>query len=200
LYGYTTFGKWEKILNEPEPAAEHLYPRGVWHYARGMAFNANDKLIEAENELKKLDQLRNKKEVEDLLIWGINSSGLLLNIGHEVLAGEIAAKKKNYTLAVKHLKKAVELEGTLRYDEPPTWFYPVRQNLGAVLIEAGEFEEAEKTFIEDLEDIPENGWALYGLYQALSFQNKLKEADEVKRRFDEAWKYADIELKASRIL
>jgi tetratricopeptide (TPR) repeat protein len=125
---------------------------------------------------------------------------LLLKIAYEVLAGEIAAKHKYYDKAISHLKKGVELESTLRYDEPPTWFYPVRQNLGAVLIEAGEFAEAEKIYLEDLEDIPENGWALYGLYQALSFQNKFKEAEDVKKRFEEAWKYADIELKSSRIM
>ncbi len=200
LYGYVTFGKWNKILDEPEPAKERLYPRGVWHYARGMAFVANGKLDDAKTELVKLDSLRNKKEVEELIIWGINSSGLLLKIAYEVLAGEIAAKNKNYERAISHLKKGVELESALRYDEPPTWFYPVRQNLGAVLIEAGEFEKAEKVYREDLVEIPENGWALYGLYQALSFQNKFKEAEEVKLRFDEAWKNADIVLKSSRIM
>jgi len=200
LYGYVTFGKWNEILKEPEPAKERLYPRGVWHYARGMAFVAKGKLDDAVRELAELDLLRNKKGVEDLIIWGINSSGILLKVAYEVLAGEIAAKKKNYDLAISHLKKGVELESTLRYDEPPTWFYPVRQNLGAVLIEAGQFAEAEKVYLEDLAEIPENGWALYGLYQALSFQNKYKEAEDVKKRFEKAWKHADIELKSSRIM
>src|SRR5690606_33701062 len=144
-------------------------------------------LSEAKNELKKLNLLRTQKEVEDLIIWGINSSGILLKIAYEVLAGEIAAREKNYTLAIEHLKKGVELEGTLRYDEPPTWFYPVRQNLDAVLIESGKFAEAEKVYLEGLEEMPENGWALYGLYQSLSFQNRFKEAEEVKKRFDEEW-------------
>jgi tetratricopeptide (TPR) repeat protein len=200
LYGYVTFGKWDKILKEPEPAEERLYPQGVWHYARGMAFTAKDKLDDAEKELAELNHLRDNKQVDDLAIWGINSAGLLLKVAYEVLSGEIAAKKKNYNLAIEHLKKGVELESTLRYDEPPTWFYPVRQNLGAILIEAGKFAEAEKVYREDLEEIPENGWALYGLYQALSFQNKSEEAEEVRKRFEEAWKYADIELKSSRIM
>jgi tetratricopeptide (TPR) repeat protein len=200
LYGYVTFGKWDKILEESQPKKERLYPLGVWHYARGMAYMAKGDLIKAKNELAALDSLRNRKEVEELIIWGINSSGVLLKIAYEVLAGEIAAKEKNYTLAIKHLSEGVELEKTLRYDEPPTWFYPVKQNLGAVLIEAGKYAEAEKIYIEDLKDIPENGWALFGLHQALTLQKKTKEAEEVKKRFDEAWKYADIELKSSRIL
>jgi tetratricopeptide (TPR) repeat protein len=200
LYAYVTFGKWDEILNESEPLKEQLYPRGIWHYARGMAFTAKNQLTDAENELAGLDKLRDNKQVNELIIWGINSSGILLKIAYEVLSGEIAAKKKNYKLAISHLKKGIELESNLRYDEPPTWFYPVRQNLGAVLIEAGEFTEAEKIYLEDLEEIPENGWALYGLYQALSFQNKFKEAEEVKKRFNEAWKHADIVLKSSRIM
>lgn len=200
LYAYVTFGKWDKILKEPEPTEERLYPQGIWHYARGMAFTAKDKLEDAEKELAELNLLRDNNQVDDLAIWGINSAGHLLKVAYEVLSGEIAAKKKDYSLAIKHLKKGEELESTLRYDEPPTWFYPVRQNLGAVLIEAGKYAEAEKVYLEDLEEIPENGWALYGLYQALSLQSKLKEAVEVKKRFEEAWKYADIDLKSSRVM
>jgi tetratricopeptide (TPR) repeat protein len=200
FYAYITFGKWDEILDEPEPPAERLYPKGVWHYARGMSYTSKNLLNNAESELNNLSKICNRKEVDDLYIWGINSSGLLLKVAHEVLAGEIAAKRKNYKLAIEHLKKGVELEAMLRYDEPPTWFYPVRQNLGAVLVEAGRFKEAEEVYLEDLEEFPEKGWALYGLYQALSFQNKFKEAGEVKKRFDEAWKYSDVVLKSSRIL
>ena len=113
---------------------------------------------------------------------------------------QITAKKKNYPLAIQHLKKAVDLEYTLRYDEPPTWFYPCSQNLGAVLIEAGKYEEAEKVYKKNLEEIENNGWGLFGLHQALLKQNKTDEAREVERRFKEAWKYSDIELTSSRIL
>ena len=88
----------------------------------------------------------------------------------------------------------------LRYDEPPTWFYPCRNNLGAVLIEAAKYDEAQKIYEEDLKEIPENGWALFGLHQALLKQNKNNEAISVEKRFKEAWKYSDVELKSSRIL
>ena len=99
-----------------------------------------------------------------------------------------------------HLQKAVELEDQLRYDEPPTWFYPCRQNLGTILIEAGKYSEAQKVYEDNLKEIPENGWGLFGLYQSMLKQNKTDEAEKVKQRFNEAWKYSDITLKASRIM
>lgn len=200
LYAYVTFGKWDEILKLDEPLESRPYPRGVWHYARGMAFTAKNNLKEAEKELFELNKLRDDKDVNDLAIWGINTAGSLLKIGYEVLAGEIAAKKKDYTSSIKYLHNAVELEDGLRYDEPPTWFFPCRNNLGTILIEAGKYKEAQKVYEKDLLEFPENGWALFGLHQALLKQNKNNEAISVEKRFKEAWKYSDVELKSSRIL
>jgi tetratricopeptide (TPR) repeat protein len=200
LYAYVTFGKWEDILNYPQPQDDRPYMQAVWHYARAMASIAKNNLEDAEKELKQLEELRFNKNIEELSIWGINSAGNLIKIAYEVTRGEFEAKKKNYTNAIVYLKKAVELEDQLRYDEPPTWFYPCRQNLGAVLIEAGEYKEAEKVYKENLSEIPDNGWGLFGLHQALVMQSKKREAEEVEKRFKEAWKNSDIELTSSRIL
>jgi tetratricopeptide (TPR) repeat protein len=199
-YAYVRFGKWDDILKAAAPLDEHPYPKGVWHYARGMALIANNHLDKAKEESNKLEKLKNLGDVNDLTIWGINSAGNLLKIASEVLLGEIAAKEKNYNKAIEHLSKAVELEKLLLYDEPPTWFYPVRHNLGAILIEAGKFAEAEKIYNEDLDEFPENGWALFGLIQSLKKQNKNNEVIEVEKRFKTAWQFADIELSSSRII
>lgn len=200
LYAYVTFGKWEEIINYPSPQDERPYMQAVWHYARAIAFIAKNNLEKAEAEIAVLEILRSNKEIEELSIWGINSAGLLVKIAYEVCKGELEAKRKNYPEAIAHLKKAVEYEEQLRYDEPPTWFYPCRQNLGAVLIEAGKYAEAEKVYKENLEEIPDNGWGLFGLHQALLNQSKTDEASEVEKRFNEAWKYADVDLTSSRIL
>lgn len=82
------------------------------------------------------------------------------------------------------------------HDEPPTWHYPVRQSLGAVLLEAGHPERAAAIYREDLERFPDNGWSLFGLKQALGAQDE--QADEVQRRFRDAWQYADIDLPSLR--
>jgi tetratricopeptide (TPR) repeat protein len=201
LYAYVTFGKWDEILNYPQPQDERPYMQAVWHYARAMAFISKDELDKASEEItKKLRPLTDNKTIEELSIWGINSAGLLVKIAYEVTNGELEAKKKNYTEAIAHLTKAVEYESQLRYDEPPTWFYPCRQNLGAILIEAGQYAEAEKVYRENLEEIPDNGWGLFGLHQALLKQGKTDEAAEVEKKFNEVWVYADINLTASRIL
>jgi tetratricopeptide (TPR) repeat protein len=200
LYAYVTFGKWDDILNYKRPQDDRPYMKAVWLYARAMAFIAKNNLEAAEKEISELETLRNNKSIEDLSIWGINSAGNLIKISYEVAKGELEAKRKNYDAAIDYLQKAVDLEYELRYDEPPTWFYPCRQNLGAVLIEAGRYAEAEKVYRENLEEIPNNGWGLFGLHQVLLKQNKIEEASEVEKKFNEAWKYADIKLTSSRII
>ena len=200
LYAYVSFGKWEEILNYPQPQDNRPYMQAVWHFAKAMAYISKEEIINAEGEIAELEAYSNNKEIDELSIWGINSAGLLIKIAFQVSTGELEAKKKNYDSAIAHLKKAVEYEDQLRYDEPPTWFYPCRQNLGAVLIEAGKYEEAEKVYRENLAEIPDNGWGLFGLHQALTVQGKMDEAAEVEKRFQESWKHSDIELRFSRVM
>ena len=91
----------------------------------------------------------------------------ILNLAAAIVAGEIAAKAGNTDEAVGHLEKAVQLQDDLAYMEPPTWHYPVRQSLGAVLLDAGRLEDAEAVYREDLVYWPHNGWSLFGLLQTL---------------------------------
>lgn len=98
------------------------------------------------------------------------------------------------------MKQAVEIEDGLNYNEPPDWFFPVRHNLGAVLLAAGKPEQAEAVYRTDLERFPDNGWSLFGLYQALQRQGKERKAAAALKHFRAAWKHADVVLTASRIL
>ena len=93
----------------------------------------------------------------------------------------------------------VRFEDALNYQEPPDWHLPVRQNLGAVLLEAGRADEAEAVFWEDLKKNPENGWSLFGLWQAQKAQGKKEDAAHTEVRFHKAWKDADVQLKSPRI-
>ena len=92
LYAYVTFGKWDEILKYPEPQDKRPYSKSVWHYARAMALIAKNNLTEAQKEIAELEILRNNKSIEDLSIWGINSSGNLIKISYEVASGELESK------------------------------------------------------------------------------------------------------------
>lgn len=112
----------------------------------------------------------------------------------------MAAKSKNDIDAIRALKKAVALEDELNYNEPSDWHAPVRQSLGAVLLASGDFAQAQQIYQQDLQVFPENGWSLYGLYQAHLAQGNSVQAAKVKERFLNAWQYADITLKSSVVL
>lgn len=199
LYGYVRFGEWDEILAVPEPDEDLIYPRAVRHYARGTALARTDKIEEAKQELAQLESLAVDTTLEQVTIWDLNTTAALVDIAVEVLSGEIGAAEGDYDRAIDALTTAVELEDELTYDEPPPWHQPVRQVLGAVLLEAGKPEAAETAYRADLENFPENGWSLLGLEKSLAAQGKSNEAAAVADRFESAWQHADIELAGSRI-
>jgi tetratricopeptide (TPR) repeat protein len=193
------FGRWNEILNDKGPRLDAPFSRAVWRFARAMALTATDRVDQAEQELTAL-----KKEVDDPALEksttsSMNTSMAILRIAPEVVAGEIAAKRQQWDTAALHLDRAIRYEDALIYQEPSDWHAPVRQNLGAVLLQAGRAGEAEAVYWEDLKKNPGSGWSLYGLWQALKAQNKPDEAALVEKRFREAWMHADITLAASRI-
>jgi tetratricopeptide (TPR) repeat protein len=196
-FALTRFGKWDDMLREPEPPATSAYLRGQWHYARGTAFLGKGQTKEAEQEFAKLSELMADKSLDQPL-FSPNTGRAILSIAQEVLAGEIAAAKKNYDEAIPHLERAVRLEDALVYTEPAEFHYPPRHALGAVLLEAKRPAEAETVYWEDLRRNRENGWALYGLMQALKAQGKNDDAALVEVRFKKAWARADVTLSASR--
>ena len=198
LLSYVRFGKWDEILNFPKPAPEFKYSQGIYHYARGIAYAANGELEEARQEQVQIIPLKDSEEVQ-VIIKGGQPSGLLLDIANELLLGQIEFSKNNFSLASKYFVSAVNLQDTLPYTEPPFWYYPSRQSLGNSLMKEGKASAAENVYKRDLKDYPRNGWSLYGLTLALKEQGKVKEAEEVHKKFKHIWQLSDIELKASTI-
>jgi tetratricopeptide (TPR) repeat protein len=145
----------------------------------------------------KLKEVMEDKSLDQPL-FSPNTGRAILSIAQEVLAGEIAAGKKDYNQAVSHLERAVRLEDALVYTEPSEFHYPPRHALGAILLAANRPAEAETVYWEDLRRNRENGWALYGLMQALKTQGKNEDAALVEARFKKAWARADVPLTASR--
>jgi len=198
LVTYVRFGHWDKVLSAPEPDEDLTLLRGYWHYARGLAFVRQGELGRAQRQLKALRNVAASDNAQQMLTWNYNTYGQLLTIGAEVLAGELKAARGRYDAAVAHLDRAVRLEDALNYTEPPDWYFPVRQALGAILLEAGRADEAATVYYDDLRRNPENGWSLFGLVQALKALGRDDEAQEAEARFRKAWERADVVLPASR--
>ena len=201
LLAYVRFGDWEAILAEPRPPEDSLFWTGTWHYARGLAFTSQGRLVAADEERQALERIAAQDTLKDLRVtFSRNGAQAILAIAGEVLAGELAARRGDYDEAVARLHRGALLEDNLIYNEPPDWHVPVRQSLGAVLLDAGRPAEAEAVYWQDLRRNPENGYALFGLMQSLQAQGRTKAAAQIEVRFRQAWNAADITLTASRIM
>ncbi|MDA0737993.1 MAG: hypothetical protein O2999_02135 [Nitrospirae bacterium] len=196
LYTKALFGQWDDILQEAPPTL--LYPKGVWRYARSLAYLRNGYQSQAAKELVALRNIANDPVLLEQRIFGNNSVAQLLQIGAEILAGELAVSREHYDDAIGRLEHAIQLEGQLSYTEPKDWYLPSRQVLGAVLLEAGRAPEAERVYREDLVHHPQSGWSLFGLVQSLEAQGKTQEAQKVQEQFKMAWTDADVTLTSSR--
>jgi tetratricopeptide (TPR) repeat protein len=176
------FEQWDAILADQGPDHKTLFTRGVWHYARAMAFTAVDRLDDASRELVALRELVANPDMKKEALFSNNSGFTILRIAPEVVAGEIAAKRRDWDAAIGALDRAIRFEDALLYQEPHDWHAPARQNLAAVLLAAGRADEAETVSWEDLKRHPENVWSLQGIVRALDAQGKTDEARLVEAR------------------
>ena len=189
------FGKWDAVLKEHAPPADLTYTTGVWHYARGLAFTAKNRPDDALAEKKKLDEILAVTPPERVV--GFNSANRLLTMASATLAGEIDSTQGHRDDAIKHLQTAVAIQDALNYEEPPPWYYPVRETLGMEMLTDGKTADAEQVFRDDLKQNPENGRSLNGLAICLRARNASDEAASVDARFKKAWAHADVTLPES---
>lgn len=193
-YIMVKFKMWDKILAAKKPADHLKYPLAIWQYAQGMANVGKNNLAQAKVALAALQALEKDDALKDVTVWDINNCHELVRIATLVLSGEIAQTKGNLDISITLLNQAIAIEDQLNYNEPPDWFFSVRQHLGPVLIKAKKYAEAEKVYQQDLALFPETGFALHGLYQCLNLQGKTIEAEKIQQRFKKAWQWADVTL------
>jgi tetratricopeptide (TPR) repeat protein len=189
------FGRWDEILAAPEPAADLPIARALRRYARGVAHAAKGEVEPARAEQRAF--LETRAAVPAEAFFGNNTAADLLAVAEALLEGEILVRDGKTEAGLEALRRAVDLEDRLRYDEPPDWIHPVRHALGAALLQAGKAQEAERVYREDLAKLPENGWSLFGLARSLRLQGKDDEAASMEARFTRAWEKADVKVTSS---
>ena len=192
LYAMARNAKWDDILKYARPGDVTPSTVAFWHYARGLAFIAKGDLTAGRKEREDFEAARMKVSAD--LMLNINRAHDLLSIASGVLDARLAGAANDRRAAIAHWKKAVEIQDRLNYDEPPAWYYPVRESLGGEYLRDKQYAEAEKVFRRDLQLNPDNPRSLFGLNEALNGLKRKSEADHLPQRFDEVWKGADVEL------
>ena len=189
------FGMWDEVLAQPDHPEFMFFTRAFRHAARAFAYSAKGDTIAARSEQAAF--LEASKLVTEKETFGNNTCQALLTVATPMLAGEILIREGNLSKGLDELRTAVSAEDALRYDEPPGWILPVRHSLGANLLQAKRYSEAEQVYRDDLIRVPENGWALFGLARSLEMQHKNEQAAEVEARFQKIWSKADTEIISS---
>jgi tetratricopeptide (TPR) repeat protein len=183
-------GQWDDLLAVPRPKPESAIDLTLWHYPRAIAFACKGQREQALAEQKEFERVR--AALDRNMPWSSNKTGDVLDVAAAILDARLAATPAD---AVPKWKHAVELQDALLYDEPPSWYYPVRESLGAALLLSGDAPDAETVFREGVRRSPNNGRMLFGLLSALKQQGKTTAAAWVQKEYEAAWKGADIQLR-----
>ncbi len=190
------FGRWDEVLARPDNFPDFMpFTRAFRHAARGIAFAAKGDTRSARAE--QAAYVEGAKLVPAGETFGNNSAAAILAVVTPMLEGEILIREDKLDEGFASLREAIKAEDALRYDEPPGWILPVRHSLGASLIAHERYAEAEQVYREDLARLPENGWSLFGLAEALTQQGKKSEAAAVLARFEKVWDHADVTITSS---
>ncbi len=189
------FHKWSDILAMPQPDPAMKITTGFWHFARGMALAGTGRLSEAEAEYKIVAEAEQNTPPDMVFAMPINNKAKdIMKISENVLGAKIAMARKDNVQAISLLTAAVAIQDTLKYGEPPDWFYPVRESLGGVLLINGDAAGAEKVFRADLEHNPRNPRSLFGLQQALKAQHRDYDAGFIEAQFHDSWKGGEVKV------
>jgi tetratricopeptide (TPR) repeat protein len=192
VFTLVRFQQWDQIMALRPPDAKLLASTALWRFGRAIALAGKGQRQKALEEKQTFEAARQK--VPANWLWINNKAANVLEVASATLDARLAESDR---AAIPHWERAVSLQDALSYEEPPPWFYPVRESLGGALLRASQADRAEAVFREGLRRTPRNGRLLFGLMESLKAQNKSYAAGLVRREFETAWKSADITLRVA---
>jgi tetratricopeptide (TPR) repeat protein len=196
VIAWVRLGKWDEILESPSPLASWKFARVFDDFARGMAHVHHDNIIVAKRYLDSI-QINLNDSLLNVRLMPFNSPAQSGRIAASILKAEILYEENKWDECIRAFNDAVDEEDKQIYREPPDWYIPARQYLGAYLLKMNKAKEAEKIYKEDLVWNPGNGWSLLGMYQSLVAQGRKDEAAVYRGKYMKAFEGADVEIKAS---
>jgi tetratricopeptide (TPR) repeat protein len=206
VHALIRFGRWDDLLALELPSDPQLYcvTTAMTHYAHGVAFAATGRISEAEEE-RAMFREAVKKVVPTRTLFN-NTCLDILGVAAAMLDGELAYRKGDFDEAFEHLRRSIELDDQLPYDEPWGWMQPTRHAYGALLLEQGRVEEAATVYAADLgldetlprpQQHPNNVWSLHGYHECLVRLGRTAEAGIIGRQLTLAEAMADVPIEAS---
>ncbi len=187
--------QWDKLLTMEAPKTQTQVLKAFWLYSHGIALAAKGKIADAETDEKQLAAIEKAMPREDIFMPPVeNHTWQILRIADDVLSARIAAAKNDKSTAIALLRDAVAHQDQLKYNEPPDWYYDVRESLGGMLLQTGDSNGAEQVFRESLTRNSRSPRSLFGLSEALKRQGRHYDAFWVERQFETAWQGADLTL------
>jgi tetratricopeptide (TPR) repeat protein len=182
------FAKWDDVLAIAAPDAQLKGLTFFWHFARGCAFAAKRQTQQAESERDAMEQVYKELPPGKAFLMMPNDWSTMHDMAVGALNARIAVARGDYASAIEKWRAAIAVEDHMVYHEPPDWYYPMRESLGATFLRAGQAAEAEKVFREDLNQNPRSPRSLFGLWKALEAEQKPADADWARRSFEVAWR------------
>jgi len=187
------FQRWRDVLSAPAPESNLKLATAFWRFSRVVALARSGRTAEAEKERQEF--VVASAAVPASKTYGLNPARAALAVAIAVIDARIA-EANHEPGAINLWKNAVAAEDSLGYDEPPAWYYPVRESLGGALLRAARFADAEKVFREDLTRNPRNPRSLFGLAESLAGQKKTADEAWIRAQFKKAWEHADVALRS----
>ena len=192
------FGKWDELIGLDRKHKGTPYLDGMWSYSLGSAHLGKGEIKSALKELAKLQAIASHPDADQYRV-GATPASSVLKLAALGLEGEVALAQGDLKSAIEAFEAGIKIEDKNNYTEPPDWAQPMRHYLGATLLKAGLAESAETVYRRDLRWNQNNGWSLFGLYQALEAQGKEEGARKAYEAWELAWRAADIKLTASHL-
>lgn len=186
------FNQWQCVLRLPPPDQKMKTTAAIWHFGRALAFAQLGDMDKAQEELRLFNE--KKALVPEETLYGFNTASAILKIASLLLDARFAELSGDPARATRALELAVNAQDMLHYNEPPDWFFPIRENLGGLLLRLKQYADAEAVFRKDLDIHPRNGRSLFGLKESLMAQNRNYDAWWVNGELEKAWRYSDTPL------
>jgi tetratricopeptide (TPR) repeat protein len=185
-FSHVQFSSPDVLVALPDPGADNVLVKAMWHYARAVGFARKGALAESRREIDALGQIERTADFKALLDNAVPGREIV-RTAHAVARGRLADARGDLPGAINAYREAIAVQDALPYMEPPYWYYPVRQSLGVVLLRAGRGDEAEQVFRESLARTPSNGWALRGLIEVYRQRGDANALAAARQRFDTTW-------------